>query len=89
VKAAARVGRTVVAVGSAVVARPDLWATAVVLGARMARRHWWRRAPFLPVPGASYLAFRLETQYGRHSASAQGHDVVNYLAWCRQMNRLR
>ena len=52
--------RVAVAVG----ARPGLWPTAVRQTGRLARRGWWRRPPFLPLPGADYLRFRMETQYG-------------------------
>ena len=34
---------------------------------------------------ATYLRFRLLTQYGDTDARASGADVVNYLAWCRDM----
>ena len=35
---------------------------------RSARRDWWRRPPFLPVPSADYVCFRLITQYGDPAA---------------------
>ena len=35
-------------------------------------RGWWRRPPFLPVPTARYLAFRLETAYGPRRAPTAG-----------------
>jgi hypothetical protein len=54
----------------------------------MVRRDWWRTAPFLPVPDPAYVAFRLETQYGAAGAPS-AHDVVTYLAWCRDQERLR
>jgi hypothetical protein len=40
------------------------------------------------VPDTGYLAFRMETQYGRADAPADPEDVVAYLEWCRQMRRL-
>jgi hypothetical protein len=52
----------------------------------MERPRWWRRAPFLPLPDAAYLRFRLETQYGRDGAPAAG-DLVTYLTWCRSERR--
>ena len=66
----------------AVAARPDLWPVAVRQAARFARPRWWRRAPFLPVPDAGYLRFRLETAYGEAIAPKPA-DLVAYLEWCR------
>jgi len=67
----------------AVVARPWLWPTAVAQLFRLARRGWWRRPPFLPLPGEAYMEFRLTTQYGggevRSGRRASAVDVVDYL----------
>lgn len=75
----------------AVLARPSLWVTAARQVARLAPRRWWSRAPFLPVPQADYLEFRLVTQYGgghgAPGADIRAHDVVDYLGWCREWNR--
>ena len=54
----------------------------------MARKNWLARPPFLPLPGSDYLAFRLETQYGDSARRPEPHDVIHYLSWCRQMERL-
>lgn len=71
----------------AVLARPDLWATALRQALRLSPTGWWRRAPFLPVPTADYLRFRLETQYGS-DADVRPGDVIAYLSWCRSMGHL-
>lgn len=72
----------------AVARRPVYWPVAVRVARRMAPRGWWRRAPFLPVPSAGYLRFRLETQYGSEvgaDLSARvAHDVLKYLRWVNQ-----
>ncbi|MGA0118624.1 MAG: hypothetical protein ACO3JF_09570 [Ilumatobacteraceae bacterium] len=74
----------------AVVTRPHLWATAVRQVARLAPRGWWKRAPFLPVPHADYLEFRLVTQYGGGHDGPRGEirpvDVVDYLQWCKEQS---
>ena len=70
----------------AVAARPTLWAIAVVQVFRLARRGWWRRPPFLPVPDREYLRFRLETQYGDPDHVVEPEDIVAYLRWCRATN---
>ena len=67
---------------------PTLWPTALRQGRRMLPTAWWRRAPFLPVPSRAYLGFRLSTQYGDISHRLEPDDVLNYLRWCRDAQRL-
>jgi hypothetical protein len=74
-----------VAALAGVVARPHLWRTALGSARALAPPGWWRRPPFLPLPDRSYLAFRLETQYGSDGAPAPG-DLVTYLEWCRSQH---
>jgi hypothetical protein len=81
-----RWGRDALVVVRAVLAHPSLWWAAVGATARLARRGWWHRAPFLPVPGEAYWRFRLVTVFG---GSASGEalssaDVRAYLQWCRR-----
>jgi len=71
----------------AVAQRPSLWGVAVSQTLRLARPRWWRTPPFLPLPDASYLQFRLETQYGSGRDPEPG-DVVTYLHWCRGFRRI-
>ena len=73
----------------AIARRPSLWGVTVRQAHRLARRGWWRRPPFLPIPGGDYMAFRSETQYGAARRPPVPGDVLNYLAWCRQMSKLR
>jgi hypothetical protein len=56
--------RDAAVVARAVVPRPSLWWAAAGAMVRMARRGWWHRAPFLPIPGEEYWQFRLVTAYG-------------------------
>jgi hypothetical protein len=79
--------RSWLAAFAAVAARPHLWGEAVASSVRMARPGWWRRPPFVPRPDPSYLAFRLETQYGADGAPAP-RDLVSYLEWCRAQRRI-
>jgi hypothetical protein len=65
----------------AIAIRPHLWWVAVRQTARIARPGWWRRAPFLPLPDADYLRFRLETGYGAVIVPPAA-DLVAYLEWC-------
>ena len=74
-------------VALAVVVRPVLWLTALRQAGRLARAGWWHRPPFLPLADPAYLAFRLETQYGRADARPEPADVVAYLRWSRAAAR--
>jgi len=76
-----------IAVVWAVVRRPTLWPTAIRQARRTAASGWWRRAPFLPLPGGDYLRFRLLTQYGDADATPRPADAVAYLEWCRAWDR--
>ena len=75
----------------AVLAHPGLWATALRQVVRLAPTRWWSRPPFLPIPSAEYLEFRLVTQYGGgHGAPLSkpaAEDVLAYLRWCRDVGR--
>jgi hypothetical protein len=73
---------------AAVAVRPTLWSTGVRQVLRLAPTGWWRRAPFLPVPDAGYLRFRLQTAYGDPTAAPRPADVVTYLRWCRAWPRV-
>lgn len=61
---------------------PSLWPTVVGQARRLARPGWWRRAPYLPLPDADYVRFRLDTQYGA-TGEPDPSDLVVYLRWCR------
>ncbi len=70
----------------AVFTHPSLWWTAAGAVLRLARRGWWHRAPFLPLPGEAYWRFRLVTAYGGdgEGETLTSSDVVDYLRWCRK-----
>jgi hypothetical protein len=72
----------------AVVGQPDLWPVAVRQASRLAAPGWWRRPPFLPVPDRDYLRFRLQTMYGDGVAQPEAGDLLTWLRWCRQFDRL-
>ena len=79
-------GRDVAIVLPAVLGHPSVWWAGVSALLRLARRGWWRRPPFLPVPGEAYWEFRLVTAFGGtgKDAAFTGEDVVAYLQWCRR-----
>jgi hypothetical protein len=76
---------TYLAVVRAVATHPRLWRVALRQWRRTVPSRWWRHRPFLPVPSRAYLEFRLVTQYGSNTHPPSPADVLNYLAWCRQM----
>jgi len=51
------------------------------VGWRFRRRNWWRRFPFIPLPAASYVRWRLYTAYGDYDAVPPAADVVRYARW--------
>ena len=82
--------RVVFGAAATVASHPSLWPTAVRQLIRLAPLRWWRQRPFLPLPDAEYLRFRLETQYGAPSgaaASIDASDLVVYLRWCQAIGR--
>jgi hypothetical protein len=78
--------RDAVIVTRAVAPRPGLWLAAIGAVHRMARRGWWHRAPFVPLPGDAYWRFRLVTAYGGdgETGALTSSDVVAYLRWCQR-----
>ena len=44
-------------------------------------RDWYRRPPFLPLPPAEYVRWRMHTAYGDHDAVPPADDVVRYARW--------
>ena len=84
-------GRDVAVVLFAVAAHPSIWWAGLAAVGRMARTRWWRRPPFLPLPGKSYWHFRLVTAFGGTGTEQPmtGRDVVAYLRWCRRTHPRR
>ena len=58
-----------------------------MLGAAWAfrARGWWRRPPFLPLPPASYLRWRMETAYGDPAALPSDDELDRFLRWASRM----
>jgi hypothetical protein len=68
--------------------RPDLWGEGVRALLAVARRDWWRRAPFLPRPDQSYTAWRLATAHGSPNTNIEPGELISYLEWRREQHRL-
>jgi hypothetical protein len=65
----------------AVVFRPPLWGAALGATVALARRDWWRRAPFLPLPEEEFIRWRVATAYGSDEQKIAPNDLVSYLEW--------
>lgn len=60
-----------------------------LLGAAWAfrARGWYRRPPFLPVPSAAYMRWRMETAYGDPDAAPPEDHLIRFLDWGAEMRR--
>jgi len=47
------------------------------------RRDWWKSTPFLPLPDATYLRWRMYTAYGDESAVPPIGEVIRFARWRR------
>jgi len=48
------------------------------------RREWWGKAPFLPLPDRTYLAWRMYTAYADENAVPPIEDVIRFARWRRE-----
>jgi hypothetical protein len=58
-------------------------------GWRLRARRWWRRPPFLPLPGGSYWHFRMMTATGSASATLSAREVVDAATWSLRQRKER
>jgi hypothetical protein len=66
-------------------ASPRVAVDLVALAWSMRRRNWWRRPPFLPVPPAEYVRWRMYTAYGDERAVPPVRDVLRFARWRREL----
>ena len=66
---------------------PRLAADLLSLAWSMRRRDWLTRAPFLPLPPAEYVRWRMYTAYGDEHAVPPVKDVVRFARWRRELLR--
>jgi hypothetical protein len=52
------------------------------------RRDWLTTPPFLPLPAAEYMRWRMYTAYGDERAVPPIDDVIRFARWRRQLLRL-
>ncbi len=88
---AAATARTTLGAAAALRRRPDLWPTAIGTYRSLVPRRWWRRAPFLPLPDAEWMRFRLTTAYGGDGTGGPNgidpDDLILWLEWRRDWPR--
>ena len=65
--------------------RPRLVAPLLGAAWRFRARGWYRRAPFLPLPPPSYLAWRLHTAFGDEARAPAPAELERYLRWAAWM----
>lgn len=53
---------------------------------RFRRRRWYAQPPFLPVPPAEYVEWRMQTAYGSSDVVPPADHLRRYLQWT-SMNR--
>ncbi len=65
------------------------WRIPALLGMAWAfrSRHWYRRAPFLPLPPRGYLRWRNETAYGDPDAIPPLDEFDAFVMWSARMRR--
>jgi hypothetical protein len=54
---------------------------------RFRARGWWRRPPFLPLPPADYIRWRLHTAFGNEQAEPDLDQLEAYLKWTVRMRK--
>jgi hypothetical protein len=61
--------------------RPPLALDLLRVSWRFRSRTWYRQFPFIPVPDADYLRWRLHTAYGDDGSAPSASDVERYARW--------
>lgn len=69
--------------------RPSVIPALLGAGWAFRRRAWYRRPPFLPLPSASFLRWRLDTAYGDPHARPPIEEAERFLRWAARMRRGR
>jgi hypothetical protein len=67
--------------------RPSLLRAALGAAWHFRARDWYRRPPFLPLPPADYLDWRLHTAFGDAGERPDERLLARYLKWTSRMRR--
>ena len=71
----------------AALSRPAMIADLFSAAWAFRRRDWFKRPPFLPLPSAGYLRWRMETAYGDPEAVPPVYELHRFLRWARQTRK--
>ncbi|HEY0809047.1 MAG TPA: hypothetical protein VGD49_02755 [Longimicrobiales bacterium] len=69
-----------------VLTRPRLIMLLLTTGWRFRRRGWYRHPPFLPLPPANYMRWRMHTAYGDEQSLPTANELEAYLRWAARMS---
>jgi hypothetical protein len=61
--------------------RPRLAVALARVAWRFRSRNWYAHFPFLPIPDATYVKWRMHTAYGDYDAVPSVDDVEQYALW--------
>ena len=76
-----RYGSTMLRLVGLALARPVLGWALLRTAWRFRSRDWYRRPPFLPLPPAPYLAWRMHTAWGDEEHEPGAAELERYLRW--------
>ena len=54
---------------------------------RFRQRGWFRRPPFLPLPPADYMRWRMHTAYGDEQHMPSVRELEAYVRWAANMRK--
>ncbi|MCX5767973.1 MAG: hypothetical protein NTZ43_12210 [Gemmatimonadetes bacterium] len=64
-------------------ASPSLAVDLLRVAWRFRARGWYARFPFLPLPAADYVRWRMHTAYGDPNTVPPAEDIIRYARWVR------
>jgi len=65
------------------VTSPSLAVDLLRVAWRFRARGWYARFPFLPLPAADYVRWRMHTAYGDPNTVPPAEDIIRYARWVR------
>jgi hypothetical protein len=84
-----RYGPILLRMAGLAVRHPGLVAPLIGAAWRFRARDWYRRWPFVPLPPAKYVEWRLHTAYGDENRAPEATELARYLRWTSRMRDRR
>ena len=78
-------GKILLGLAGVAVRRPRTGLALLRAAWRFRARGWYRHPPFLPLPPAAYIAWRLHTAWGDETHVPEPDELRRYLEWVRRM----